>query len=61
MALRITRRNLAARSPLMRKGGAHERGKHAQRQDHRRELADALDEWREQTIDSRHTQEPRDD
>ncbi len=61
MALRATRRNLAARSPLMRKGGAHERGHAAQRQNHRRELADALDEWREQTIDSRHTREPCDD
>lgn len=41
-------RNLAARSPLMRKGGVHETAKSTQRTAGRIDLDDAYEEWLEE-------------
>jgi len=44
----ITPRNPVVRSPLMRKGGVHEKGKTAKRQQSRQALNAQLDDWREE-------------
>lgn len=41
-------RNPVARSPLMRKGGVHEKSKTAKRQSSRQLLNTQLDDWREE-------------
>lgn len=41
-------RNPVARSPLMRKGGAHQTGESAQRQHKRQALQYQLDDWRDE-------------
>ncbi len=49
-AVRI--RNSVARSPLLRKGGAHQEARAAERQQDRRQVAAALDEWLEQAVEA---------
>ena len=44
----IAPRNPVARSPLLRKGGAHERSKTSLRQQSRGALRTQLDDWREE-------------
>ena len=44
----MTPRNPVVRSPLMRKGGVHEKGKTAKRQQSRQALSAQLDDWREE-------------
>ena len=45
----LKRRNPIARSPLLRKGGAHVKSKTGQRVRARLTTQDAIDEWREET------------
>jgi len=44
----ITPRNPVARSPLLRRGGVHEKSKTAKRQQSRQALNTQLDDWREE-------------
>lgn len=48
MARRPVRRNLAARSPLMRKGGVHLKSRSSKRHLLEDQLDDALEEWLEE-------------
>lgn len=44
----VVPRNPVARSPLLRKGGVHEKSKTAKRQQNRGALRVQLDDWREE-------------
>lgn len=48
----IRPRNLAARSPLMRKGGVHQRNRSGERQQEKRALARELDVWTKEEDES---------
>ena len=50
-------RNPVARSPLLRKGGAHQRSPSAGRQQSRREIDDLLEDW-EEALDDEQVDSP---
>jgi len=50
-------RNTVARSPLLRKGGVHQRLRSGERQQNKRQLDDALDEWLLEQLHRDHKQE----
>lgn len=52
-----TIRNTVARSPLLRKGGVHQKARSAERQRQRLQVEDAVDEWLEEQ-DSRREKPP---